>query len=86
MPQTQPAKNYSLSGGSGGYIYISTKEEFEVNVISPDSEIQANGGLGLLFGNGGSGGVIIFDQTFNPTSGIIEAKGGLSLNNTATCG
>mmetsp|Transcript_41110 Transcript_41110/g.62471 ORF Transcript_41110/g.62471 Transcript_41110/m.62471 type:complete len:179 (+) Transcript_41110:424-960(+) len=54
----------NLNGGSGGYIYIKTTNQFGNNTFD-DSTIQALGGFGKNRGYGGSGGVIVLDGDFN---------------------
>lgn len=53
-----------LNGGSGGYIYVSTKNDVRANTISPTAQFEAKGGYGKNQGLGGAGGVIILDGTF----------------------
>lgn len=52
---------YREPGGSGGYIYINTKNKYLPNIVNEDVHIEAKGGFGT---NGGSGGIIIFDKGF----------------------
>lgn len=54
--------SYSLQGGSGGYIYVSTANEHRNNTLDDESKISAQGGLGIGEYSGGSGGVIVFDD------------------------
>lgn len=53
---------YKEPGGSGGYIYIKTHNSKLPNEVNGDVRIEAKGGFGI---NGGSGGVIIFDNSFS---------------------
>ncbi len=39
--------DYSLTGGSGGYIYINTKNARADNTINPNFTIEAQGGFGI---------------------------------------
>lgn len=55
-------KTYSLEGGSGGYIYVSTTNLLKNNTISDVASISAQGGLGIGSYSGGSGGVIVFGE------------------------
>lgn len=40
-------RRYSLSGGSGGYIYVKTTESLGSNSISAGSRIEAKGGYAI---------------------------------------
>lgn len=50
------------NGGSAGYIYIKTFNDYLPNQISAGSVITANGGGGVSGGFGASGGSILFDN------------------------
>ena len=69
-------KTYSLHGGSGGYIYISTKNEFKNNTLDSKSNVTAQGGYGIGRFSGGSGGVVVFDNEFHMPSINVNVKGG----------
>jgi hypothetical protein len=51
-----------FQGGSGGYIFIGTRNEHSNNNISPGALILAQGGYGVGGGGGGSGGVVVIDS------------------------
>ena len=55
-------KSYSLAGGSGGYVYMSTANKVKNNTISLDAQISAKGGLGIGEHGGCSGGVVVLDN------------------------
>merc|ERR1719181_1851610 len=40
-------RRYSLSGGSGGYVYIKTTNAHNDNKISDDSRVEAQGGYAI---------------------------------------
>ena len=67
-----------LNGGSGGYIYIKTSNEYNQNYVDKDSKISAAGGFGKNKGFGGAGGVVVFDGSMR--SGFLNTliHGGLS--------
>ena len=50
----------NLYGGSGGYIYINTKQKYGKNSFDTEARIEAIGGYGKNKGAGGAGGVIVF--------------------------
>ena len=53
------------NGGSGGYIYINTQNDYHKNnVIEAGAIISAHGGYGKNKGFGGSGGVVVFGKQF----------------------
>jgi len=54
-------------GGSGGSIFISTK-----NIAGSGARIKANGGRGSVMGGGGSGGRIVFAWFGEVTSGVAH--------------
>ena len=56
---------YSLSGGSGGYIFVATFNQDKNNTLSEKSTVSAIGGMGIGDSAGGSGGVIVFDDQFH---------------------
>ena len=66
-----------LFGGSGGYIYINTKEKYNSNDVSWGARIAAIGGFGKGLGTGGSGGVIVFGH---------DVKNNFASVNTRTFG
>ena len=67
---------YSLPGGSGGYIYVKTSNENKNNTLDEESSISAQGGLGIGDNAGGSGGVVVFDETFHLSSRNVKVNGG----------
>ena len=54
-------RKYELAGGSGGYIFVSTTNSYNPNIIDPKITISAVGGHGIQGSYSGSGGVIVFD-------------------------
>jgi len=75
-----------LNGGSGGYIYINTKNEnSKNNIISPAAIISATGGHGKNKGFGGAGGVVVFGIQFRGSTISVKVHGGITgkyyLNN-----
>ena len=52
-------KDYSLEGGSGGYIYVKTMNAVKDNEYANGATLSVKGGLGIGEHSGGSGGVII---------------------------
>jgi hypothetical protein len=63
--------NEDLHGGSGGYIYMNSRNQYEVNEFDFDSRIYANGGKGYNKGYGGAGGIIYFGDKIG--DGIYNA-------------
>ena len=66
---------YKEPGGSGGYIYIKTWNRRLQNEVNEDIRIEAKGGYGT---NGGSGGVIVFEHSFEVSEEQVSAEGGTS--------
>ena len=50
----------TLNGGTGGYIFIKTQNQYGQNEIGSKTMITARGGLGKLDGLAGAGGMIYF--------------------------
>lgn len=73
-PYSRNSTANSLSGGSGGYIYIQTSNRFAPNLVN--STVEAKGGSGNGNGFGGSGGIIVFDGNFSLDMNLINAAGG----------
>ena len=69
-------KAYSLEGGSGGYIYVKTENHGKNNTLDEESQISAQGGLGIGNHTGGSGGVIVLDDNFKISANKVFANGG----------
>lgn len=81
--------DYSLTGGSGGYIYIKTQNIRAQNNISQNFSVEAQGGFGIGGQYGGSGGVIVFDGGFSLNETQVTTAGGAAINapgNTNGCG
>ena len=74
-------KSYSLAGGSGGYIYVTTANAVRNNTISLDAEISARGGLGIGEYSGGSGGVVVLDNQLALSSLQVHVGGGAADRN-----
>lgn len=60
LPLTSSEAAPYLVGGSGGYIYVNTTNRKNTNQVEVSVKIEAIGGYGL---NGGSGGVVVFENT-----------------------
>ena len=60
--EDQKDRNYSLPGGSGGYIYIRTGESQKKNFIESSATIEAKGGYSKGDNTGGSGGIVLLDN------------------------
>lgn len=55
----------NMNGGTGGYMYIDTQNNYDVdNHFSDGSFIEAIGGYGMNSGFGGAGGVIVYGPNF----------------------
>jgi hypothetical protein len=67
-----------LTGGSGGYIYIKTTNEFAENSIDEAAEISATGGYSVGNHTSGAGGVIVFDENFHIPFKQVHANGGVA--------
>ena len=80
LPDLDKQDNDDLNGGSGGYIYVKTKNAKRENTISPSAQIEAKGGNGKNQGLGGSGGVIILDGQFgeHDVQEMVKVQGGQS--------
>jgi hypothetical protein len=66
-----------LNGGSGGYVYINTLNEYtKSNVISSGAIISATGGYGKNRGFGGAGGVVVFGKHFRGSTFGVKVHGG----------
>jgi hypothetical protein len=63
-----------LFGGSGGYIYINTKEKYGQNRADWSSTISAVGGSGKNKGFGGAGGIIVFGNDVKDEFGYINTR------------
>ena len=63
-----------LYGGSGGYIYINTKEKFANNQAGWSSRIAAIGGFGKNKGAGGAGGVIVFGHDVKDNFASVNTR------------
>lgn len=73
MPfKTNSTSPYLEEGGSGGYIYVNTTNKKGANQIAANVTVEAQGGYGS---NGGSGGIVVFENTvINATQ--VNAAGG----------
>lgn len=83
-------RRYSLSGGSGGYIYVKTTEAISQNSISDGARIEAKGGYAIgddIQHTSGSGGVVIFDGGFSVAHSNVVVNGGVGPeeNNVKGC-
>lgn len=67
---------YALAGGSGGYIYVATSNQYNENRIDPVATISAVGGFGTQGAFSGSGGVIVLDDNFAIPVEQVSANGG----------
>lgn len=77
MPlQSNSTTPYLEEGGSGGYIYVNTTNKRGSNQIAASVTIEAQGGYGS---NGGSGGIIVFENTVI-NEAQVNAAGGASTN------
>ena len=72
------ARRYSLSGGSGGYIYVKTANANKQNSLSSTATVEAMGGYAIGDYTGGSGGVVIFDGGFFVPVDRVMVNGGVS--------
>lgn len=66
-----------MHGGSGGYIYINTREESGRNRLDRKASIEAMGGYGKNQGLGGAGGVLFFDGSVRLGYRNAKVNGGL---------
>ena len=73
----QDKRRYSLPGGSGGYIYMRTGENYKSNKVDSAAMIEAKGGYSLGTNTAGSGGIVILDN-FTLNFSNIAVNGGLS--------
>ena len=71
-------RSYSLTGGSGGYIYVKTTNTYKENTIDKESKISARGGYAIGDHAAGSGGVIVFDDNFHIPFRQVSAAGGVA--------
>ena len=80
----------NMNGGTGGYIYIETQNNYDVdNFISADSTIDAIGGYGMNEGYGGAGGVIVYGPKFKGgvfASRVHGGEAGSKVVNPEGCG
>jgi len=67
-----------LAGGSGGYIYVATKNVYDENTYSPNAIIEAKGGYGRGNSFSGAGGVVVFDEGFDIPHDQVDISGGIS--------
>ena len=66
-----------LNGGTGGYIYINTENQYtKNNVISSGAIVSAIGGYGKNKGFGGAGGVVVFGKHFRGSTFDVLVHGG----------
>jgi hypothetical protein len=71
-------RSYSLTGGSGGYIYIKTTNNKKENEIDEEARISARGGYSIGEHSAGGGGVIVFDDNFHIPFKQVSAIGGVA--------
>lgn len=75
--EEQEAAVNSMNGGTGGYIYIETQNDYDVdNHISAESTIEAIGGYGRNDGYGGAGGVVVYGPKFKGGVFTTRVHGG----------
>ena len=91
--QKEKDLNVDLNGGSGGYIYINTKEKYGENRADWSSKISVIGGYGKNKGVGGAGGVIVFghdvtDHFASINTRTMGGRGGSARRpyNSTACG
>lgn len=72
LKETAAISPYSLVGGSGGYIYLSSRNVFNQNTIAPTFSLEAQGGYGANGNYGGSGGVVVLDGNIGITSAQVS--------------
>jgi len=75
----QADRRYSLQGGSGGYIYVRTGENYKKNFVEKAAKIEAKGGYSLGDYTAGSGGMVVLDSLQIEFNNIV-VHGGLSHN------
>jgi hypothetical protein len=76
IPLQSSTSTKDLNGGSGGYVYINTTNNFKENYMSMSSTVSAIGGYGQNKGFGGSGGVIVFGPKVRTGVFNVRAEGG----------
>lgn len=85
LPEENTQLDQTRSGGSGGYVYISTSNLQNENYIDPYFTIEAVGGYGIQGGLGGSGGIVVADGNLTLDSYNVRASGGRALNSSESC-
>ena len=85
MPEEKTKLDQKRSGGSGGFVYVSTSNHKNENKIDPYFTIGAVGGSGIEGGFGGSGGIGVADGNLTVESNNVRAGGGRALNSTESC-
>ena len=66
-----------MHGGSGGYIYINTREKTSRNRFDKKASVEAMGGYGKNQGLGGAGGVVFYDGSVRKGYSSTYVNGGL---------
>ena len=65
-------------GGTGGYVFMATHNNYGDNKISEETLVSARGGYGTRGGAGGSGGIIVIAGNETVPVENADASGGMS--------